>query len=548
MAGLWVVLSITWKLEDLQAALNVIISVLSALGIFAFARFCWQTSTIQVARNRTVPVSNLLSITTLADVLDAAQLLKGRLLGSQFRRIFMQCIVVLLLSTSAILSGPIARYSSQRGHRVSEVSVAGRIAVTFDNSILNANVAWNETQMSLDRAGFPNDQLLDWLPDPSVRWKYVPSEWNSTWSAECNYTALTPIELTATGNHTEVNGSISLFQEIPGLYGVFPQRFRVRHAIWYQYGGFYTSSDQWKDTLGFMVSTLYPIAAEASGDEAVTRMSVSIAVFHLHDAPGADLNSIAGGFGAGKIPQSTYARTDCELKRPKKVAQDVYSAYPDTYSPGWVPEAFLTNYNARFVRESISDEPIFIPSPEELFRFYQVYMITKDTQHGLPVTRTMSVQLPTIELSTIFLAVVLLITTIIVATLSRYFLFILRHHTDFKLTPESKLDWLLRSIRESAGTFGSGRSLYSAANGDLRGEFEKATFGSLDSPTSSTAGLKKLWTGIERERSADYEEIKPPSLEYAPQVEPMGIDFSLLGKGHTTEYAVEGNSGGSSFV
>src|SRR5436305_6403410 len=133
-------------------------------------------------------------------------------------------------------------------------------------------------------------------------------------------------------------------------------------------------------------------------------MSVSISDFHLHEAPEADLNSNAGGFGAGTIPQSTYARTDCELKRPKKVAQDVYSAYPDTHSPGRVPAAFLTNYNARFVRESISDELIFIPSPEERFPCYQVYMITKDTQHGLRVTRTMSVELPTIELSTIFLA------------------------------------------------------------------------------------------------------------------------------------------------
>jgi hypothetical protein len=548
MAGFWIVLSTRWKLEDLQAALNVIISVLSALGIFAFARFCWQTSTIQVARNRTVPVSSLLSITTLADVLDAAQLLKFRILGSKFRRIFMQCVVVMVLSASAILSGPIARYSSQRGHRISQVGVAGRIAVTFDNSILNANVAWNETQKSLDRAGFPNDQLLDWLPDPSIPWKYVPDEWNSTWSADCHYTALTPIELAATGNHTEVNGSVSLFQEIPGLYDIFPQRFRAKHAIWYQYGGFYTSSDQWKDTLGFMVSTLYPIAAEASGDEPATRMSVSIAVFHLHDAPGVDLNGNVGGFGAGKIPQSTYARTDCELKRPKKFAQDVYSAYPNTYSPGRVPEAFLTNYNARFVRESISDERIFISSPEELFRFYQVYMITKDTQHGLPVTRTMSVELSTIELSTIFLTIILFIAIVIAAALFRYFLFALHYHTDVKLTPESKLDWLLRSIRESAGTFTGGRSLSSTANGELRGEFEKATFRLLDSTTSSTTGMKKLRTGLEQERSADYEELKPPSLEYAPPVEPMGVDFSLLGKGIATEYVVERDSGRSSFV
>ena len=78
-----------------------------------------------MARNRTVPVSSLLSITTFADALDAAQLLKWRVLDSKFRRILVQCIVVVLLSASAILSGPIARYSSQRGSRISSIGVAG---------------------------------------------------------------------------------------------------------------------------------------------------------------------------------------------------------------------------------------------------------------------------------------------------------------------------------------------------------------------------------------------------------------------------------------
>src|ERR1700722_20296560 len=46
MAHLWFILSLRWSLEDVQAVLNVLISVFSAIGIFTFARFCWQSATM----------------------------------------------------------------------------------------------------------------------------------------------------------------------------------------------------------------------------------------------------------------------------------------------------------------------------------------------------------------------------------------------------------------------------------------------------------------------------------------------------------------------
>jgi hypothetical protein len=131
------------------------------------------------------------------------------------------------------------------------------------------------------------------------------------------------------------------------------------------------------------------------------------------------------------------------------------------------------------------------------------------------VARTLSVELPTVELSVIFLAVALLIAIGIAASLARYILFLLRCRTDVRLTPESKLDWLLRSIRESAGAFSNRSTLYSITNRELRGEFEKATFGSLDpttSPSSMPVGLKKVYTKLEQELWAEDKEKKSPSL------------------------------------
>src|SRR2546430_4396536 len=64
--AVWVSLPSKWKLQDIQAVLNVVIAILSTLGIFTFARFCWQCNAPNIARNpnQTVRLSSLLSINT----------------------------------------------------------------------------------------------------------------------------------------------------------------------------------------------------------------------------------------------------------------------------------------------------------------------------------------------------------------------------------------------------------------------------------------------------------------------------------------------------
>ena len=60
MAKSWIALRAGWKLEDVQAALNVVISMLSTMGIFVFARFCWHETAARVDRSQNVRLSSLL--------------------------------------------------------------------------------------------------------------------------------------------------------------------------------------------------------------------------------------------------------------------------------------------------------------------------------------------------------------------------------------------------------------------------------------------------------------------------------------------------------
>src|SRR5436309_5336829 len=68
MAKSWIALRAGWKLEDVQAALNVVISMLSTMGIFVFARFCWHETAARVDRSQNVRLSSLLSLSTPGEV------------------------------------------------------------------------------------------------------------------------------------------------------------------------------------------------------------------------------------------------------------------------------------------------------------------------------------------------------------------------------------------------------------------------------------------------------------------------------------------------
>ena len=198
MAHSWIVLSLEWKLEDVQAGLNVIITLFSAFAIMVFVRLCCRNGIQHVRKQHSVPIAQLLNLTTLGEVQDVVLNLKSRILSRRYHRILLQCVMVVLFTTSATLAGPISRYSTRRGQISRKSNVSGLTATTTNSCQYYATAAIDETMAKLNKASFPTDQLLDFLPDSNHDWVYVPSEWNSTFSASRVYTNSRPINLTAT--------------------------------------------------------------------------------------------------------------------------------------------------------------------------------------------------------------------------------------------------------------------------------------------------------------------------------------------------------------
>jgi hypothetical protein len=80
MAGLWIVISTRWGLSSVQASLNVIISVLGTIGLWAFTRFWWRRGCTSVLRKDTgVPLHKLFSIAGLGEGWDAAVVLRRQI-------------------------------------------------------------------------------------------------------------------------------------------------------------------------------------------------------------------------------------------------------------------------------------------------------------------------------------------------------------------------------------------------------------------------------------------------------------------------------------
>lgn len=436
----WISLPANWTLEDVQAALNVIIGVLSALSIYVFARVCWVGAALRVARHQPVELSSLTSLNTFGEACDVIVLLKTKILSRRYLKILTQCIVIFTLSAAAIFSGPIAKYSTKRSHVIAQIEVTGWLAVRYFGSMGYANVQWNQIQTSLDRADFPTDQLLDFLPDTSVNWIYRAEEWsNSTWSMACNSTPSTPITLIDTGN---CNATRLSHGEIPGMSEVMPKVYDSYDERW---NGFRVNSTLLQDVLMFAYGEAFLNYDNAT--DTTYAMSNSIASLSLHDVPNqADPNSSCY-FAAGNIGAASYARVDCDLTRRQHVQISEDTAFPDCGDVVGLTEAYIHYHQARFNQESISRVPITTITPEDMKRFYQVYMIAKDTEFRNPVTRKLSVVLPNVSLSTVFLVLALLLALLIAAGISRYGLFVLKHRKASLLAPEGKLDWILQSVK-----------------------------------------------------------------------------------------------------
>jgi len=453
MAHFWFILSLTWPLEDVQAVLNVVVSVLSALAIFTFARFCWQNATLHLTKQQDVPVASLLSLTTPGEAFQVLWFLNFRsLTAKRYRRILLQSLIIFGLSVSAVLSGPIARFASRRGYAVRPMEIPGALASTTWESMREADVVWNQTKASLTNANFPMDQLLDFLPDTTIPWVYKEDEWNNTWRAKCNFDPVTPISLKATGNYSAYP-QFDVFIEIPELSKIIPSQFLdAKTGAWHASLGSWTQYGRYQDVIIFYVQTIQP--KEYDNYTQDVSMGLLMSAIWLHDAPMAPVDNNGnsnGTFGIGPIGKSSYTRAICDLERSPSSINNNYTAFPNLEDPldDAVSDAMENHYHATFLRQATYVGNVSVPTGEDMFRFYQAYTISKDTQKPLPEVRKISAQMPTVELSSVFLAVIILVGFLTFTGLIHHSFFLLRHRSEISQMPESKLDWLLQSLREA---------------------------------------------------------------------------------------------------
>lgn len=79
----------------------------------------------------------------------------------------------------------------------------------------------------------------------------------------------------------------------------------------------------------------------------------------------------------------------------------------DTYS---IAMGYRTYWEYYLEQTAGRNRPVSTPSPEDIFRFYQAYMIATNTNHSVPSPKKVSVWIQTAELSVAFLVIVILLS------------------------------------------------------------------------------------------------------------------------------------------
>ena len=498
MVHSWASLPSRWDLQDVQAAISITITLLSTFAIFVFIRICWQVAARKVAQNRGVQLPALLSLNTLSDVIDALFFLRGRLFSRQHLAILGQCLVVTILTIVAIFSGPLARYSCRSSLVAKSQDVQGYIASRGMNDLILNDLEWTRVWNRLDKAGFPHDQLLDYLPDITTDWRYEADQWNSSWHLSCENTPSTPMTIRSVADCS------SFYTTFPDLEPAFNWS---KWGAYNDYAAFH-SGDYYRDMTMFLYA--YHKGDNVTEDDTTTyrTMNLSIVNIQIHNLrriPDTEdcefLNATA--------ERASFTRVDCLLTRNQHVRDPYQVAFPDVDDDfaGDLTNAYVQHYNAAMVRKSAAHQALSVVEPRDLIRFLQSYMIAKDTVSRELVNRTMTVEIPRSQVSTIFL-ILACVSTLVLLVGSLYIgIFYLRHQHTVMSTPQSKVDWMLQSIQNRSGVDSRGQARHSVLTSETtalssmpstkrkRSDFSSATYGTpatrTTSSTSSTPSLAR---------------------------------------------------------
>src|SRR3569833_3120848 len=455
LSGYWLNLPESWDISNVRATLGFLINLLCTAGLWVFAYSSWKHGAMRAAKRSITGLLSLLSVNTLGDVLDTLPLLHLDVSLGVLAMILFQCVVVVVLSVAAIVSGPIARYSTRVGTNIEQTAVLGWLATQNLTSIYNAVVKWNSTISRLNSAQFPYNQLLDFLPNNEVDWVYREAEWNSSWLSNCSRVERTPIALNATGG----DGTGDLFDTTEGLFAAFPSEDFVReNGVSTNWGGSFQDG-LLQDAFGFIVVQTDPSIAFDKTTGLSTNylpLNITLAAIHMHNVPASRDEYGDRIFGVGPIEASWYTRAACELHRsPSSIPAGVdpgenwHVAFPWPLSIGSVSSALSVYHYANLVEQSFTRQPIYHPTGQDLFRFYQAYTVSKDTQYHQTVTRSLSAVRPTVELAVPALAV--LLCYVFLVCLAVFWALAVQRLPRGVSIPRTKVQWMMQGLREAGG-------------------------------------------------------------------------------------------------
>ena len=329
---LWIFLPASWDLGNVRAILALIINFLCVIGIWVVAYSIWKVGAMKLDRSHKscTKILSLYCPTGLGEVLEIIPLLRASLGIGLLAQLLIPGAIIVILSTVAIMSAPIARYSTRVGMQIAPTLVPGTLATTSHRSIDDALVKWNETIERFNLAGLPLNQLMDFLPDNTIDWKYSEPEWNNSWSASCRWTERTPIKLYAMGNASSGGRIWDIF---PGISAVFPgDIFEAKYARGVVAPGPYRG-ELFLDKLLFISMQTNPNVSFDTEPGSSTNFGpfhFTIAAFHLKNTPANFTDDGSVTWGTGPVEQSWYTMASCDLDRVATQAPDKLVGYDAT--------------------------------------------------------------------------------------------------------------------------------------------------------------------------------------------------------------------------
>ncbi|KAH8592552.1 hypothetical protein B0O99DRAFT_689695 [Bisporella sp. PMI_857] len=491
MTGAWINVSTRWGLTSVQAALNVLISVLGTVGIWSFSRYWWQRSARSLRDNNDVPLSTLLTLSGPGESWDAVRVLRRQVFAKDNWHLLIQVIVVISVTLACMFAGPIAKISLRTSRTIQKSQLEVLQTLKGDGYTGNLETAtelWNETIRSLESAEFPVDQLLDYLPPSTADWTYVASEWNPTWSMMCDYTEEIILHnVTGSGDGTFYDAITA-----------FPTYRNTFNPSWFDLSKFRIQQDfdGWQDNLiahsadrtnhsvraAFFFTLIQsdPLVdnrMEANNDT----LQLSLSILHAKNFYATNYSDTTEASARiwrpfGTVENASFTRLECNITKKPHVLNE--EAIPwiwtnDTYDITMGYAQYWMYHLEDFASKGLLLSP---PTPKEILRFYQAYMVTTNTIYASPSLRNVSIWKDTVQLSIMFLVTLIILTSLTLWQSGRYFLFLRRHKAKLReiSVPDGKLEWMIHGAKICQnGT----KELIDGKQAKDRDHFQEAIFG-----------------------------------------------------------------------